>query len=118
MDNQIRLYLDENVQVTVAEQLKRRQIEIVTVRDLGALGDADKTHLERATEMGYVLCTYDQDFLRLASTGAEHTGIVFGKRQQHFIGDWVRGLTKLHAQKTPEQMKNRIEYLSLLIGSN
>ena len=30
----VRFYLDENVQVAIAEQLKRRGIDAITVRDL------------------------------------------------------------------------------------
>ncbi len=50
-----RFYLDENVQVVIAQQLRKRGIDAVTVRDLGTLGDEDITHLTRATEMGYLL---------------------------------------------------------------
>ncbi|MBA3868710.1 MAG: DUF5615 family PIN-like protein [Anaerolineae bacterium] len=50
----LRFYLDENVQVVIAEQLRKRGIEAVTVRDLGTLGAEDITHLMRATEMCYV----------------------------------------------------------------
>ena len=38
-----RFYLDENVQVVIAEQLRKRGIEAVTVRDLGTLG-AEEYH--------------------------------------------------------------------------
>lgn len=47
----VRFYLDENVQVAIAEQLQRRQIEVVTVRDLKLLGEADQNHLALATSM-------------------------------------------------------------------
>jgi predicted nuclease of predicted toxin-antitoxin system len=47
--------------VVIADQLKRRGIDAITVRDLGLLGDEDINHLERATELGYVLCTHNDD---------------------------------------------------------
>ena len=62
----IRFYLDENMQVAIADQLKRRGIDVVTVRDLNLLGDTDINHLKRAVEMGRVLCTYDADYVELA----------------------------------------------------
>ena len=107
----IRFYLDENVQLAVAEQLRARGIDVVTARELGALGDSDANHLGRATEMGRVLCTYDADFLRLAAAGIEHAGIVVGRWSQHGIGDWVRGLELLHTVYAAEDMLNHIEYL-------
>ena len=107
----IRFYLDENVQIVVAEQLRLRGIEVVTVRDLDVLADSDANHLVRATEMGYVLCTYDDDFLQLAASGMEHAGIVIGHQIRHGIGEWVNGLTLIHAVLSAEEMQNHIEYL-------
>ncbi len=107
----IHFYLDENVPVIIADQLRRRGIEVVTVRDLGALGETDENHLARATAMGYVLCTHDADFVRLAASGVPHAGIVFGQQDEHGVGDWVRGLELLHAVLTPEDMQNHVEYL-------
>lgn len=57
----VRFYPDENMPVVIADQLKRRGIDAITVRDLGLLGDEDINHLERATELGYVLCTHNDD---------------------------------------------------------
>jgi predicted nuclease of predicted toxin-antitoxin system len=107
----IRYYLDENVPVVIADQLRRKGIDVVTVRDIGRLGDSDENHLKRSTEMDRVLCTHDQDFLRLAVAGEQHTGIVFGLQDTHTIGDWVRGLELIHAILTVEDMVNHIEYL-------
>src|ERR1051325_11444532 len=87
----LRFYLDENVQIVIAEQLRKRGIDAVTVRDLGMLGDEDTTHLARTTEMGCVLCTHDTDYIDLASSGIAHAGIVFGQ-YSHSIGDWVNSL--------------------------
>ena len=56
MAGKLRFYLDENVPVEVARQLRAREIDVVTVRDLGLLGDEDVQHLQRASEMGRVLC--------------------------------------------------------------
>jgi len=107
----LRFYLDENVQIVVAEQLKQRGIEAVTVRDLGRLGDDDDNHLQRATAMGYVLCTYDTDYVELAAEGIEHAGIIIGQPEKHWIGEWVKGLTLYHAVYDADEMKNRLDYL-------
>lgn len=107
----LRFYLDENVEVVIARQLQRHGIEIVTVRDLNLLGDEDINHLNRATEMGRVLCTYDADYIELATSGIEHAGIVFGQPEKHGIGWWVQSLLLIHAVYTAEEMKNRVEYL-------
>jgi hypothetical protein len=111
--SEIKFYLDENVQVAVAEQLERWQIDAVSAKSLETLGDSDVNHLERATEMGRVLCTYDQDFLRMDAEGIEHAGIAFAKQYFADIGGWVRALRALHASTTAEEMKGRVEFLSM-----
>jgi hypothetical protein len=107
----IRFYLDENVPVQVALQLKTRGIDTVTVRDLGLLGEDDMNHLQEATKQGRVLCTHDSDFLHLAASGFEHSGLVFGQQDIHYIGEWVNWLTLMHAVYTSDDMINRIEFM-------
>ena len=109
--SEIKLYLDENMDVEIAKQLRRRGINVVTVRDLGTLGDSDENHLNRANEMGYVLCTQDRDYLRLDAEGLPHAGIVFGEHSQSTIGGWVRGLQELHITTTSEEMIGQVRFL-------
>lgn len=45
MAARLRFYLDENVPVEVAKQLRSRGIDVVTVRDLGLLGATDTVHM-------------------------------------------------------------------------
>ncbi|MFN8372646.1 MAG: DUF5615 family PIN-like protein [Anaerolineae bacterium] len=99
------------MQIAIADQLKRRGIEAITVLELGLLGDTDINHLERATSMGYVLCTHDADYVDLATAGKEHAGIVFGQQHKHKIGEWVKFLELIHGVYTPDEMKNLVEYL-------
>ncbi len=114
MATKVRFYLDENVQVAIAEQLKRRGIEVVTVRDLDTLGDDDRTHLERATQMGYVLCTHDTDYIELAATGIEHAGIIFGQQLTRTVGEWVAFLELVHGVYEADEIHNLIEYVKPL----
>jgi len=107
----ISLYLDENLSPKITEQLKLRGIDAVCVRDLGSLGDSDESHLERATQLSRVLVTCDVDFLRLASEGINHAGIVFGILGDHSMGDWVRKLELICFVYSPIELENHIEYL-------
>jgi hypothetical protein len=107
----VHFYLDENVPIAIAVQLQRRGIAAVTVRDLRLLGESDINHLQRASAMGYVLCTHDVDYLALANEGVGHAGIVFGQQHRHSVGDWVRFLELLFAVVDAEEMVNRVEYV-------
>ena len=111
MAAKIRFYLDENIPVAIAKQLKLRGIDAVTARDLGRLGDTDLDHLARATAESRVLCTFDSDYVDMAVSGVEHAGIVFGQQHKHGIGAWVNFLELMCGLYTPEEMQNRLEYL-------
>ncbi len=111
MDSDIRLYFDENVEITVADQMRERGIVCVTVRELNQLGASDEHHLQHATALGYVLCTYDMDYPRLHAEGFAHAGIVFARERTTSIGDWVRGLMLICGVMTADEMNNHIEYL-------
>jgi predicted nuclease of predicted toxin-antitoxin system len=74
--SEIRFYLDENMNPAIAEQLAKSDIDVVTIRDVEQLGDSDINHLQRATEMGRVLCTHDTDFLKIAAEHTDHAGII------------------------------------------
>ena len=111
MAAKIGFYLDENVPVAIATQLRRRGIEAVTTRELARLGDSDINHLKRATSMNFVLCTHDPDFVELAASGIEHAGVVLGQQHIHSIGDWVRFLELICAALEPGEMRNHVEYL-------
>ena len=72
----------------------------------------DIDHLQPATKEDRVLCTHDQDFLRLAAEGARHSGIAFLPQNQVSIGGWVRALRSLHARFEASQARNQIFFLS------
>jgi hypothetical protein len=111
--SELRFYLDENVPTEVGRQLRSSSIDAVTARDLSQLGKDDRDHLQRATAQSRMLCTHDQDFLRLAAGGTEHAGIAFSPQTRVSIGGWVRELRALHTRFNAEQVKNQVFFLSL-----
>ena len=107
----IRFFLDENVPVAVAEQLRRRGIDAVTVRDLGRLSQSDVDHLALAHHTGRVLCTHDADYLDTGLRGEAHSGIIIGQQHKHGGGRWVAFLELVYNVNSGEEMVGRIEYL-------
>ena len=103
----IRFYLDESLSPEIANQLRLSGIDIIR----GPLGDDDPVHLERAADMGRVVCTEDYDFIGLASWGTCHAGIIKGIQDHHSIGDWVNYLRYVHAVCAPDDLRNAVEYL-------
>ena len=103
----IRFYLDENLSPQILNQLRLHGIDVIR----GPLGADDPEHLDRAMAMGRVVCTEDEDFLKLAAAGIEHAGIIKGEQDNHSIGDWVKFLQFAHVACTAEEMRNNIEYM-------
>ena len=54
--------------------------------------------------------THDDDFLRLASEGASHAGIVYVPRGRS-IGDIVRGLVRIARASSEEDLRQQIRFL-------
>ncbi len=109
----IRFYFDESVELAVSQQLERAGIDVVSAHSLDLLGDTDDNHLQRATALERVLCTYDQDFLRLAAEGMYHYGIIFSQQQSASIGGWVREIKLIHAEKEADDLIEQVLYLSM-----
>ena len=63
------------------------------------------------SQRGRVVITQDVDFLRLHAEGTPHAGIVFWRQQTRSIGEVRRRVLLIHATMSPDDMKNRVEYL-------
>lgn len=114
-DQRLRFYLDEHMPVVIAEELRRRNIDAITVKELALRGKSDDSHLSRAIAMGRVVCTMDDDFVDLAKIGVEHTGIIAGVRKDRkAIGTWVRFLIWMYETYTPQEMISRVEYFRIV----
>jgi len=111
--NDLRFCLDEHLDVEIACQLKRHGIDVLTVSKLKSFGEDDTDQLNRAIRMGRVFCTNDSDLVDMASQGIEHTGIIFGQQEKHFIGTWVKFLRALHSDFRPDELVNLVIYVSI-----
>jgi len=108
---EIRFHLDENVNGAVANGLKLRGIDATTSGEVGLIGSTDKQQLEFAGENDRVLVTHDDDLIKLAAAGAVHAGIAYCHRRRNSIGQNLMALSRLWRIRTPEEMRNRVEFL-------
>ena len=81
-----------------------------TLDEVDRLGAQDDDHLAHSREEGLVLVTHDDDFLRLASEGASHAGIVYVPRERS-IGDIVRGLVRIARASSKKDLRQQIRFL-------
>jgi hypothetical protein len=111
MPRTIRIHLDENCSHAIAAGLRRRGIDVTTSPEVGLLGAIDENQLAYCLAESRVIFSYDDDLLRLAAAGVEHTGIVYCQQRKRSIGDIVRGLVLMWERLDPVDMAGQIKYL-------
>jgi uncharacterized protein with PIN domain len=107
---QIRFYLDEHIPSAVAEGLRRRGVDVLTVQKAGRIGLADSEQLSFALREQRVMVTMDSDFLILAHQGFLHSGIAYASPTAS-IGEMIRAIMLIYDVLLPNNMTNHIEFL-------
>ena len=107
----MKFYLDEHIPKAVAEGLRRRGIDVLTMQDAGRMGDPDRKQLAFAVMKRRVLVTFDDDFLALDAAGAPHSGIVFSQAGRRSVGELIENLVLIANVIEPEEMRNHIEFI-------
>ena len=110
MATAIRFYLDEHVPRAVANGLRLRGVDVVTVADAEMLGSSDRDHMAWANAQGRVVFTQDDDFLKLHAESVEHAGIVYAP-QGRAVGEIVHGLLLVRQVLTADEMRGHLEFL-------
>lgn len=110
----IELYLDEDVDVLVADLLRARGFTAVTTREANQLGKDDAAQLEYAIAHEYTFLTHNRaDFAALAlkyfEERREHAGIVISAR--HSPHEIVRRLLPILDAITADEMHNAVRYI-------
>jgi hypothetical protein len=119
--SQICFYLDEDtINAALVKALRNANLNVVIVADAGRLGYPDEEQLIWATEQGRVIYSFNiGDFCRLhrdfIAQERNHAGIVLASQQQYSIGQQLRGLLKLAADNSSEEMVNQLMFLSAYI---
>ncbi|MBA3945613.1 MAG: DUF5615 family PIN-like protein [Herpetosiphonaceae bacterium] len=113
----LRLYLDEDsMDQDLVRALRARGVDVVTALDAGMIERPDDDHLRRAIAEDRVLYSFNVgDFYRLHThfllEGKQHTGMILAPQQQFSVGEQLRRLLRLMANRSPEEMRNRVEFL-------
>jgi hypothetical protein len=113
----LHLYLDEDaIDRRLVAALRARGVDLLTAQEASMMGHEDEEHLDLATTSGRAIYTFNVgDFSRLhteyLSQSRSHAGIIIG-RQEFSVGDQMRGLLRLIARRSAEEMANQIEFLS------
>ncbi|MBE7531121.1 MAG: DUF5615 family PIN-like protein [Chloroflexi bacterium] len=110
----IELYLDEDINVLIADLLRGRGFAATTAREEGQLAKSDEEQLAYAVSQRKTLLTHNRhDFETLAreyvSAGKTHYGIILAVRNPPY--EVVRRLMRFLNHVTADEMKNQVRYI-------
>lgn len=113
----LKLYMDVHIPAAVTAGLRRRHIDVLTSQEDSTREIDDVLLLQRATALGRVLFSQDQDLLHIAHewqrTKRSFTGIVFAAQRGVSIGRCVEELELLVHYYTEEEAANQVIFLPL-----
>lgn len=110
----IRLYLDEDVNVLIADLLQARGFDVFTARDAGQLHATDAEQFAYAVSQARTLVTHNRtDFEELVQnyfdSGQMHYGVIFAvRRSPQAI---AQRLIVIFNQVTSDEMQNQVRYI-------
>jgi len=113
----IALYMDVHVHRAITLGLRLRGIDVLTAQEDGYRTASDTVLLDRATELGRVLFSQDEDLLveakRRQLDGTPFGGVIYAHQLRITIGRCVTDLELITLAGDPEEMMNHVEYLPL-----
>jgi len=113
----VKLYMDVHVRRAVTQGLRLRGVDVVTAQEDGTDDWDDNDLLDRATELGRLLFTQDDDLLREGKlrqvSGQMFAGVVYGHQLDVNIGQCVEDLELIAKATEPEEWINRTAWLPL-----
>lgn len=113
----IRLYMDVHVRRAITVGLRLRGVDVLTAQEDGAARLVDPALLDRATELGRVLFSQDDDLLieavRRQRNGEFFAGVIYAHQLRITVGQCLTDLEVLAKAGEPEDFENRVEFLPL-----
>jgi uncharacterized protein with PIN domain len=114
----LRLYIDEDaMDADLVRALRLRGVDVATASELGTRGYSDERQLEFAATQGRALYSFNvRDYMPLHARFIEerksHAGIILAAQRQYSIGEQLRRLLSLVADRAAEEMRDQVEFLS------
>lgn len=109
--------MDHNVPRAITNGLRLRGVDVLTAHDDGASELEDPALLDRASELGRVLFTNDDDLLveatRRQREGEYFHSVVYSRQLRVSVGDCIRDLELIAKVSEPEDIVGRILFLPL-----
>ena len=113
----LQFFFDQHVPRAIALGLRLRGVDVVTAAEDGAAELDDPALMDRASDLGRVLVSFDSDLLAEANrrqrTNRHFFGFVFAHPLRVPVGVCVNDLELIAKLGTPEEIRNSVLYLPL-----
>ena len=113
----VAFYFDQHVPAAIARGLRLRGVSVLTAYQDGHHCSDDEHLFLRATALGKVLFTQDEDLLAIAhpyqTEDRPFAGLVYAHQMRISIGRSISDLEVIGKASSVEEMKKRVEFLPL-----
>jgi hypothetical protein len=113
----IALYMGHNVPRSITVGLRLRGVDVITAYEDGADDMDDSALLDRATELGRVLFTHDDDLLAETTKRQQEDisfgGVIYVHQMGATIGSCISDLEVIANAGEPEDLLNQVQFLPL-----
>ena len=111
------LYMDEHVPKAITLALRIRGVDVLTAQEDDRRATEDAVLLDRATQLGRVIFSFDADMLRHTTArlekGIEFAGLVFAHPTRISVGQCIGDIEMIAQAGEPKDLANQILYLPL-----
>ncbi len=111
------LYMDHHIPRAISSSLRSRGIDVLTAYEDGTSTLADPSLLDRATALGRIIFTRDDDLLseatRRQSLGIPFGGVIYAHQLYVSIGQCIRDLELLMLAGLPQELDDRVVFFPL-----
>lgn len=111
------LYMDQHVPRAITIGLRLRNVDVLTAFEDGAGDIGDPELLDRASALGRVLFSQDDDLFaeaaRRQSAGAPFSGVIYAHQLRVSIGTCIHDLEIIATAGEPEDLHRQVLFLPL-----
>jgi predicted nuclease of predicted toxin-antitoxin system len=113
----LKLYFDHHVHRAIAVGLRLREVDVLTAYENNASELADPDLLDRASELGRILFTHDNDLLVEAALRQEQSipfgGVIYVHQLQLTVGQCINELELIAKLSDKDEVDNQVIFLPL-----
>src|SRR6266404_7744886 len=111
----IGIYVDVQIPKPITVGLRLRGVDVLTAQEDGIDEAKDFQIPDRALELGRVLFTHDDDFLKLAAKrmadGIRFAGVVYAHQLDAPVGRCIEDLELIAKVLEVAELSNRVEFI-------